>query len=291
MKLDREKLKTYIYDMIDREHNAVGLVGSYQMLDRARDIDLSSTLKDGGAILFPHAGYADCGHQIAAAVHACLDSGAEKVLAVGVLHALSDELEDARQRVAQGGSPSDEQSWSIQGPGLEGRRDWEYEFSLRHFLHLWALETSRREIAGPELILRYPYLAGGKPNKLPGIEELEALVKDAVVVTTADAFHHGIGYGEPAETALTPEAGGLDLARETIAQGLTLLRDGDYWAFNEHCVDAKSDGRDAGQVVRHLLGPLDGKILDLTYTDTTAMYDTPPPTWVAAALIELISVR
>ena len=35
--------------------------------------------------MFPHATFTVCGHQIAAAVHACLDSGARRVLALGVL--------------------------------------------------------------------------------------------------------------------------------------------------------------------------------------------------------------
>ena len=49
---------------------------------------------------------------------------------------------------------------------------------------------------------------------------------------------------------------------------------------------AKSDARDAGQVFRYLCGPLEGRILNLTYTDTADLYTSPPPTWVAAALIE-----
>ena len=31
---------------------------------------------------------------------------------------------------------------------------------------------------------------------------------------------------------------------------------------------------------------MNGAILDLTYSDATALYDAPPPTWVAGALIE-----
>lgn len=289
MKLDREQLKTYVHEMISREHEEAGEEGVNQTLDQGKKIDLSDVLRDGGAILFPHAGFADCGHQIAAAVHACLDCGADKVLAIGVLHALSDELEEARSRVATGNDPSAEDSWGIQGPELDGRDDWRYEFSLLHFKTLWDVEVQRRGITPPELILRYPYLAGGKPEMLPGIGELQELAQDSVIVTTADAFHHGIGYGESPQNALAPERGGLELAERTIQEGLDILGKGDYWRFNQHCVDAKSDGRDAGQVVRYLLGPMKGSILDLTYSDTTKMYDAPPPTWVAAALIKLQS--
>jgi hypothetical protein len=258
-----------------------------RILDAGRAWELAPTLQAGGAVLFPHAGIKGCGHQIAAAVHACLDCGADRVLVIGVLHALSQELDEARVRVAHGADVTREEAWGIQGPGLDGREDWRDEFSLLNFVFLWGEELRRRGIAGPELVLRYPYLAGGRPMLLPGIEELQALARDAVLVTTADPFHHGIAYGEPPETALFPESGGLELARRRIDEGLELLRIGDYWGYNQHCVEAKSDGRDAGQVVRYLLGPLEGEILDLVADDMTNAYNKPTPSWVAGALVNL----
>jgi hypothetical protein len=51
-------------------------------------------------------------------------------------------------------------------------------------------------------------------------------------------------------------------------------------------VVAKSDGRDAGQVVRYLLGPLEGHIHDLVADDMTVAYNAPAPSWVTGALIE-----
>ena len=92
---------------------------------------------------------------------------------------------------------------------MSGRKDWREEFSLSNFLFLWQEETKRRGITGPELVVRYPYLTGGQPQIMPGMKELQDIVGDAVVVATADLFHHGIGYGEPPETALTPEKSGL----------------------------------------------------------------------------------
>lgn len=287
MELDRTALRDWVHQAFAAEREALGDEGVGELLARGRDWDLSGTLTAGGAVVFPHAGLPACGYQIAAAVHACLDSGADRVLVIGVLHALSDELEDARVRVANGADVTQEPAWGIQGPGLNTRDDWQHEFSLSNFLFLWVEETTRRGIPGPDLILRYPYLAGGRPMILPGIGELQEIVKDAVVVSTADPFHHGIGYGEPPETALYPEAGGRELARRRINEGLHILGMGDYWGYNQHCVSAKSDARDAGQVMRYLLGPLQGEILDLTYQDTTAMYNQPPPTWVATALMAL----
>jgi hypothetical protein len=283
----RPDLGIYIATSFAAERAQLGEAAVDDLLERGRAWKLGSTLQAGGTVVFPHANIGGCGYQIAAAVHACLDSGTDRVLAVGVLHALTDELEEARVQVAQGADVTQERFWGIQGPGLNRGEEWRNEFSLANFLFLWDEEIRRRGIQGPELLLRYPYLAGGRPEILPGIEELQEIVKDAVVVTTADPCHHGIGYGEPPETALAPEAGGLDMARRRIEEGLALFQAGDYWGYNQHCVEAKSDARDAGQVTRYLLGPLQGQILDLTWVDTTEMYQEPPPTWVATALIEL----
>ncbi len=266
----------------------LGEEGVRLLLEAGRAWDLAPVLQAGGAVIFPHASIAACGHQVSAAVHACLDSGAHKVLAIGVLHALTQELEEARMRVADGEDASLEPAWGVQGPGLPGREDWRAEFSLSHFLFLWKQETARRGIPGPELVVRYPYLAGGHPDLLPGIAELQEIAQEAVVVATMDPFHHGIGYGDllPGQ-ALAPDEGGLELARKGISDGLALLRAGDYWRYNQHCVRTKSDGRDVGQVVRCLLGPQEGRILDLIADDMSAAYDKPAPTWAAGALIAL----
>jgi hypothetical protein len=195
-------------------------------------------------------------------------------------------MEEARIRVAKGGEVTKEKFWGIQGPGLDGRQEWRHDHALISFRHFWQAETKRRGIKGPEVIERYPYLAGGKPDILPGIESLQEIAKDAVIVSTADPFHHGLGYGDPPEVARMPEEGGLELARRRIEEGIALLEQGDYWGYNQHCVSAKSDARDAGQLFRYLRGPMQGRILDLAYSDATQLYKQPPPTWVAAALIE-----
>ncbi len=265
----------------------LGEEGVRRLLDAGRAWDLAPVLRAGGTVIFPHTSIAACGHQVAAAVHACLDTGARKVLAIGVLHALTQELEEARVRVANGGEAAREPAWGIQGPGLPGREEWRAEFSLSHFQFLWQQEILRRGISGPELIVRYPYLAGGRPDLLPGIAELREIAQEAVVVATMDPFHHGIGYGDLPDRALASEEGGLELARRSILEGLALLQAGEYWRFNQHCVQAKSDGRDVGQVVRYLRGHQEGYLLDLIGDDMSAAYDKPPPTWVAGALITL----
>lgn len=286
MELDRDQLQKDIHELYNREHAELGKDGTFQLLDKAHQWDISGTLSSGGVLAFPHAGVADCGHQIAACVHACLDSGADKVLVISVLHAFTDAMQDARVSVAEGESPSKFELWGIQGPGLGGRAEWKGDHALMSFRHFWEAETKRRGIKGPEVIERYPYLAGGKPEELPGIDELEEIAKTSVIVSTVDPFHHGIGYGDAPDKSYAPDEGGLDLARKTLEEGITILEKGDYWGYNQHCVEAKSDGRDAGQVFRYLRGPLKGKIIDLTYSEADDLYKAAKPTWVAAALFE-----
>lgn len=286
MKLDRDQLQEDIHKLYREEHEALGEDGTARLLEEGRRWNLADTLRSGGVIAFAHAGVADCGQQIAAAVHGCLDSGAERVVVISVLHAFTDLMEDARVAVAGGADPSEWEFWGIQGPGIEGRSEWLGDHALYSFRHFWKAETRRRGIEGPEVIERYPYLAGGKPELLPGIDELAKECESAAVVTTVDPFHHGIGYGDEPDAALYPDQGGVELAEKTIYEGIRLLEAGDYWGYNQHCVEAKSDGRDAGQVFRYIRGPISGEILDLSVTDATDLYSSEPPTWVAGALIE-----
>ncbi len=287
MAVDRQTLREEIHALYRREHDAMGERGTLERLERARQWNLAPTLQAGGVLVFPHAGVLDCGHQQAAVVNACLDSSADRVIVISVLHAFTVEMQEARRRVSSGEDPAQFPFWGIQGSGIPGRDEWRGDHALVSFRHFWAAAVKRRGGRGPEVVERYPALAGGKPERLPGIQELARLAEDAVIVSTADPFHHGIGYGDPPEKARPPEAGGLDLARRTIEEGVDLLGRGDYWGYDQHCVRARNDARDAGQVFRYLRGPLSGRILDLTHTDTADLYRQPRPTWVAAALIEM----
>jgi len=284
-KLDRRRLRDEIHALYRADHAELGAAGTAELLEQGRQWDLAPVLAARGVVVFPHARVRDCGHQIAAAVHACLDSGADRVLVLSVLHAFSDEMEDARVRVAAGEDPALFPCWGIQGPGLPGREEWRQDHALMSFRHFFASEVQRRGARGPEVIERYPYLAGGHPDRLPGIEEVARLAEEAVVIATTDPFHHGLGYGDGPEQSLSPEAGGRELARRAIEEGIAILEGGDYPEYNAHCVVAKSDGRDVGQVFRFLRGPLRGRILDLVTSDTSAIYHQPAPTWVAGALV------
>lgn len=289
MELDRVQLQKDITAMYRREHEILGEEGTLRHLEKSEQWDLSGTLRSGGVLVFPHVSVLDCGYQTAACVRACLDSGADKVIVLSVLHAFTQEMEDARRRTAAGGDPANEATWGIQGTDIPGREEWKGDHALITWRHFWDAEVKRRGLSSaktPKVYERYPFLAAGKPEKLPGIEELAELAKDAVIVSTADAFHHGIGYGDSPEEAFPPDAEGLRKAQAILEEGMAILSRGDYWGYNQHCVKAKSDHRDAGQVFRYLRGPMSGRILDMTYSDSTELYKTPPPTWVAAALME-----
>lgn len=287
MSLDRTELRTSINDLYRREHEELGDEGTYAMLDEARRWDLSQTLSDGGVVTFAHVNVGDCGIHVAAAVNAALDTGADTVLAMSVLHAFTEEMELARRDVSSGGgSPSDHPTWGIQGPGLDFRDEWQGDHAMRSLRHFWEAETRRRGIFDRRLIERYPFLAGGKPEELPNIEETAALAEDAVIVATGDQFHHGIAYGTPEDEALDMKPEGLIAARQSMETGIALVDAGDYWGYDQHCVVAKSDDRDSAQLYRFLRGPLEGSLIDIGASDATDLYDAPAPSWAAGGFIE-----
>ena len=289
MEMDREALQKQVHQLYAREHADLGEAGTVEHLERGRQWQLASTLNAGGVLVFPHAGVHDCGYQIAACVHAALDSGADNVVVLSVLHAFNQAMEDARLAVAAGGDPAHSEYWGIQGTGIPGRSEWKGDHALISWRHFWQSELKRRGIPdtqAPKVYERYPYLASGSPQSLPGIDELARHLENAVVVSTADPFHHGIGYGDALDDAYNHDEAGLAYARSVIEQGIEILEKGDYRAYNQHCVAAKSDARDTGQVFRYLRGPMTGSVVDLSYTDSSELYDTPKPTWVAGALIK-----
>lgn len=290
--LDRDQLQKDILALYTREHAELGEDGTLEHLMRGKEIaekhNLAQVVKEGGILVFPHAGVHDCGYQIAAAVHACLDSGLKRVVVISVLHAFTHEMEMARRAVAAGEAPADQPFYGIQGSGLDGREEWKGDHALMSWRHFWNAEVARRGLSDeetPEMIERYPWLAGGKPEELPGIEDLGELIEGAAVVSTADPFHHGIGYGTPPEEAFEPDEEGLAKAQAVIEDGMRMLSEGDYWGYNQHCVEAKSDHRDAGQVFRYLRGDMTGEVVDMSYSVAEDLYNAPPPTWVAGPLV------
>lgn len=283
--LDRTALRTSINDLYRRELAALG-DRTFEMLDDARRWDVAPVLAAGGVVTFAHVNVADCGHHVAAAVNGALDTGADTVLAVSVLHAFTVEMELARRDVSsQGGDPASHSTWGIQGPGLDFRREWEGDHALRALRHFWDAETRRRGLSDRRLIERYPFLAGGAPGDLPNFEDTAAIAENAVILATGDQVHHGIAYGTAPEGALAMEPQGLIKARDDMKAGIALIEGGDYPGYDRHCVEVKSDDRDAAQLYSYLRGPLEGTLLDIGASDATELYDAPAPSWAAGGFI------
>jgi len=268
----------------------LGLGGVLELLDRGKEWDLSPSLREGGSALFPHAALEQCGHQVAGVVHAVLDSGADQVLAIGVLHLLNNKLYEARELAKAGGDFLQHPLRGVQGPGLPRRCDWEQEYSLSNFIFLLEQESKRRGVPTPHVIRRFPFLVGGQPETLPGIEELEMIAKDAIVVTTGDLMHHGVGYLTLTNKLVPMETKGPKFALSAIQHSLDCLQKDSYLRFRQASMGNKSDAHEVGQILRHLLGPLKGIIHNLILCDTTAMYRCDAPNWVAASLVEFSRV-
>jgi hypothetical protein len=260
-----------------------------QILAQGRQWQLGDVLQAGGVVVFPHAAVLDCGYQVAAAVIAALDSGAHKVLVVSVLHAWTATMAEARNRLAAGEDLTAHPLRGIQGPEVSNSRDeWRLDHALISWRFFWNAECERRRLspqARPIVCEVYPFLAGDQPQTLFYYDEIAKWAEDAVIVSTADPFHHGIGYGDADTVARAPHDGGLVMAHASIEESNRLLAQGDYSAYLQHCVRARNDARDAGPLFRELSGPLQPEFLDLAASDMATIYDAPPPTWVAAALV------
>lgn len=218
----------------------------------------------GDAIVVPHTRLEVTGSQIGRAVATVIESAAERVLAIGVLHGMSRDDASRRGVHREDGLAAD-------------------EFSLDAFAELMALTAPHVEV-----VRRYPLLVGDDPSGLPGIDELEQLVAaGAFVVATTDPIHHGHAYGTPADTCLeADDPVTLTTARSMIDAQLAALSHHRFAEFAELCDDHTSDFRDTGPVLAHLLGPgFAWRIHDLALVDYSRALDAPAPSWVAGALV------
>lgn len=260
----------------------------HAILDAGKRWNLAPTFARGGSAIFPHTYIRECGHQIASVVHGLLDSNADQILVLGVLHPLNENLEIARKKERARLDISQESSYGVFGPGIIGDSSWEQEFSLDNFLFLCFEEVKRRGIRAPELIIRYPSLVNRDPKNLPGIEELKSIAKDSVVIATSDLCHHGRAYGMSAHEVIEISPMASYFAKLQIQKGFEILKKGDFEAYYNHCVNTLSDSIDVGSVLRYLLGPFEATILDLKLVDVSSLFeDEPKPSWVATSLINI----
>jgi len=262
------------------EREQIGEKGIDEILEAGRKWDVSSVLKNGGSAIFPHTYLSKCGDQIASVVHGCLDSGADQVLVLGVIHNRSNqELTNARFKEMRGEDITDESYWGV-------FETFEGEYSLFHFKTLWDAEVKRRGITPPKLFIRYPCLVNAKPHMLLGIEELERLSKDSVVVSTGDLVHNGVAYKTTPQLEINESS--QEFVQNAIYDGFDLLEKGAYREFYHHCIDHRNDAKDTATVLHHLLGPLKPYVHDLRLVDTKDLFvNNPSPSWVAASLVTL----
>ncbi len=262
-----------------REREELGLPGLRALVERAREV----ALPEHGALVFPHTHLRSSGELTAAVARACVASGRDEVLALGVLHGAREEDAPLVARARGGDAEARRALRRVHGPGGHTTE----EFSLDSFA---ALLEAAAEVAGkkpPRLVERYPFLVGPTPGDLPGLDELMRLRENgAALVATADPIHHGAGYGTPPADHVRREAGAA-FARAAIERGLDLLSKEDFEAFLAHAQEVKSDFRDPGPVLATLLareGTLSAEVLDVDLADYAATLGAEQPTWVAGAL-------
>jgi len=226
-----------------------------------------------GPLVFPHTRLAASGHLVAAVARAIRESGADRVLAIGVLHGARECDADLVAR-ARAGDP--DARGALRRVHADGGHASE-EFSL---------DNLRALVPKTELVERYPFLVGDDPASLPGIDELARLAEKMPVVATTDPIHHGVGYGtSDARDARDPTT--RKWAHETVVAQLEALSERSYEKFATLCAEARSDFRDVGPVLAHLFAPFEHELVSMDLVDYAEALGAIPPTWVAAALVTL----
>lgn len=266
------------------EREKLGEVGIAERLDRAPDVAVPT----GGALVFPHTMLSVTGHLTAAVARAVVRSGADEVLALGVLHGGRRSQADLVKR-ARGGEQAARHALRKVHAGDDPL--CAEEFSLDNFVALLELAARRERKKPPRVHAYYPFLVGDDPERLPGITEVAKLAESMPVVGTTDPIHHGNGYGTAIE-ALRHET---DEATQTWAHSciesqLDLLARGQWSAFARLTAEVRSDFRDVGPVLGWLsrrTGTPGGSILELHLVDYAEVLGADAPTWVAGPLMKV----
>jgi hypothetical protein len=263
------------------ERERLGRDRMLAMVDGATALDV----RDGGAVVIPHTRMEVTGDQIAAAVATVLAYDPERVLALGVLHGARRADHDL---VAAARAGDCEARASLRGVHDQGGLAAE-EFSLDGFVEMLTLAAER---AGRSIdaVCRYPFLVGDDPASLDGIEELQQLVGDgALLLATTDPIHHGYAYGTAPADCLDPDdPQSMASARSAIDDQLAALSDHRFGDFAQLTERHRSDFRDSGPTLAHLVGRgFASKIHDLALVDYADVLDAARPSWVAGALITI----
>jgi predicted class III extradiol MEMO1 family dioxygenase len=240
--------------------------------------------------IFPHTKLSASGRMIAAVARSVIESGAERVLTLGVLHGGRESDADIVANAKAGQPEAIKLVRKIHGAGsyYDAGMSTE-EFSLDNFKYLIQVAAEIMNRPVPAIIERYPFLTGEDPLTLPGMEELRRLTDEGILtVATADMIHHGIGYDTPDNEALSDaDPNTTSVARHWIEKGLSLLAERDFSEFLRYAEQMRSDFRHTGPVLRELMqGEARFEIQDLSLVDYSDVLESGKPTWVAAALIK-----
>jgi hypothetical protein len=266
------------------EREKLGEVGIGERLDRAPEV----TLPKGGALVFPHTMLSVTGHLTAAVARAVVRSGADEVLALGVLHGGRGSQADLVKR-ARGG----EQSARLALRKIHAGQDpfCAEEFSLDNFVTFLDLAARRAGKKAPRVHAYYPFLVGDDPERLPGIADVSKLAERMPVVGTTDPIHHGNGYGTALESLRRENDEATQTwARDCIQTQLDLIAREQWSGFARLCAEVRSDFRDVGPVLGWLSrrgGAPQGSVVELHLVDYAEVLDTDAPTWVAGPLLKV----
>lgn len=268
------------------ERATLGERGLSALVERAPEVSLPSR----GALVFPHTRLVLSGELVAAVARAVVESGADRVVALGVLHGARVEDRAMVEAARLGDAKAAAKLRRVHGGLLSGEVSyWSEEFSLDGFTALLDVAARRAGRAAPTIVARYPFLVGDDPASLFGMDALAKLTKGCALVATTDPMHHGVGYGTEPALAHDPSSSETNAwVRGAIAEQTSALAAGDYAAFQRFAALHRSDFRDTGPVLAHLLrqrGALGFEQLALTLVDYSDVLPAPRPTWVAAALV------
>lgn len=270
----------------EAERARLGTEAMLALVDDAQSNGVLRSLEGGGgAIVIPHTRFEITGDQIAAAVAMVLASGVDRVLALGVLHG-ARRIDRQRVDLARGGDVTarDELRGVHDEDGLAAE-----EFSLDAFSELMSLAAAREDRC-VEVLRCYPFLVGDDPTSLPGIRDLEQIVDaGALIVATTDPVHHGHAYGTPETQCADPaQATTIAAARTAIDDQLRALSEHRFADFERLVERDRSDFRDTGPVLAHLLGPhFASEVHGLALVDYAGALNAPAPSWVAGALVTI----
>lgn len=272
-----------IWGLIEHSKQLLSHEDLCEILDQGKEV-AKGLLDDGKVALFPHVGLTRCGVQVASVVNACLDTGSDTILAIGVVHALTDEIHDLRQRQEEGKSLDNEPLRGIHFYDGVNPKWLHYEFCLDSFEYLLEIEAKRRKRKVPKVIRAFPFLVGISLDNLKGLDQLVSYYEKHPTVVTTDLVHHGFFYGD--HQALEKE-GAYEFAKDGVEKGLALASKGDLDAYYHHTLKTRSDGRDLGPILHYLLGSFGYQIIDFWLVDTNHIYEASSPHWVAATLASL----